>query len=81
MEQNKKIEQLDLEIQKLKSEIMSINEKLDNDNKRINGTKDGERVLMRSVLALMTHAIDGNHVEELKEAKKEMESFLIKENL
>lgn len=60
-------------------------EKLDNDNRRINElekkqaeTNEAISVLMKSMLAMMTNAIDGNHVEELKMARDDMQDYLIK---
>lgn len=60
-------------------------EMLDNDNKRIKEleksrmeTDEAINILMKSMLALMSNAIDGNHVEELKLAKDDMQNYLIK---
>lgn len=60
-------------------------EKLDKDNKRLNElekkqaeTEEAMQIMMKSMLALMTHAIDGNHVEELKKARDDMQEYLIR---
>jgi hypothetical protein len=60
-------------------------EKLDKDNKRLNElekkqaeTEEATQIMMKSMLALMTHAIDGNHVEELKKARDDMQEYLIR---
>lgn len=60
-------------------------EMLDNDNRRIKElekarqeTDEAINILMKSMLALMSNAIDGNHVEELKLAKDDMQNYLIK---
>lgn len=59
-------------------------ELLDNDNRRLKILEDwkaekidSEKIIMKSMLALMTHAIDGNHVEELKQARDDLQSYLI----
>ena len=41
-------------------------------------TDEALQVLMKSMLALMSNAIDGNHVEELKTARDDMQSYLIR---
>ena len=60
-------------------------EKLDNDNRRLNElekkqdrTDQDLQMLMTALSALMTHAIDGNHTNELKKARDEMQEYLIK---
>ena len=60
-------------------------EKLSNDYQTINELKkkqeqtdEAMEILMKSMLAMMSHAIDGNHREELKTARDEMHEFLIK---
>ena len=60
-------------------------EMLDNDNKRLKELereqaemKEAQSVLMKSILALMSHAIDGNHLEELKLARDDMQDYLLR---
>lgn len=60
-------------------------EMLDNDNKRLKELereqaemKEAQSVLMKSILALMSHAIDGNHQEELKLARDDMQEYLLR---
>lgn len=59
--------------------------KLDNDFRRINDlerkqaeTDEALQIMMKSMLALMTHAIDGNHTDELKRARDDMQEYLIR---
>lgn len=58
---------------------------LDNDNKRLNKMEErqtemeeAQKMLMKSMLALMSHSIDGNHLEELKLARDDMQDYLIR---
>ena len=51
---------------------------LDNDNKRLKELEDSNKIIMQSMLALMSHAIDGNHTEDLKEARDELQKYLIR---
>lgn len=60
-------------------------ELLDNDNKRLHQLEqrqsemeEAQKVLMRSMLALMSHAIDGNHTDDLKEARDNLQEYLIR---
>ena len=76
-EQDTKIKELEIEIEGMKIELEKIKKILDNDNRRINSVKEGERVTHRSLLALMEHGIDGNNIEELKKAKEDLNSYLI----
>ena len=59
--------------------------KLDNDNRRIKEleksrqeTDEAINILMQSMLALMSNAIDGNHKEDLKIARDDLQKYLIK---
>lgn len=58
---------------------------LDSDNKRLKelekeqeDMKEAQQVLMKAMLALMSHSIDGNHTDELKHARDEMQDFLLR---
>lgn len=60
-------------------------EMFDNDNKRLNELekeqkemKEAQQVLMKSMLALMSHAIDGNHTEDLRLARDDMQNYLLR---
>lgn len=58
---------------------------LDNDNKRLKELEEwrkesdeAQRVMMKSLLAIMSHSIDGNHMDALKEARDDMQEYLIR---
>lgn len=58
---------------------------LDNDNRRLKALEEGQlemqeanKVLMKSMLALMSHAIDGNHMDELKKTRDDLQEYLIR---
>lgn len=53
-------------------------EMLDRDNKRLKELEESNKIIMQSMLALMSHSIDGNHIEQLKEARDELQSYLIR---
>lgn len=50
---------------------------LDNDKKRLDAIEEGNRVTQRAIMALMGHFLNGNDVDKLKEAKDQLESYLI----
>ena len=57
---------------------------LDKDNKRLHALEDwkteqdaSEKILMKSLLALMSHALDGNHTNELKKARDDLQEYII----
>lgn len=50
---------------------------LDNDDKRLESMEETNRLIMRGVMQLMSHEIDGNHSAQLRETRDDMESYLI----
>ena len=52
-------------------------EKLDRDKKRIDSLEDGNKVLLRGILAMLGHEITGNSVDKLKAAQEEITKYLI----
>lgn len=55
----------------------SIDAKLDRDDQRLNAIEAGSRVTQRAILALLSHGIDGNNVQQMEDAKSELQSYLI----
>lgn len=53
-------------------------EMLDNDNKRLKELEESNKIMMQSMLALMSHAIDGNHKVELEKARNDLQEYLIR---
>ena len=53
-------------------------ELLKKDLLRLDSMGEASRVTQRAILALLSHGIDGNNTEELKNAKKELQEYLIK---
>lgn len=51
---------------------------LDNDNKRLKELEDSNKIIMQSMLALMSHAIDGNHTKDLEKARDDLQKYLIR---
>lgn len=51
--------------------------KLKNDNDRLNALEDANRVLCHGILAIMSHEITGNSIDNLRKAQKEMTDYLV----
>ena len=61
----------------LEKKVDKFSEYLDRDNKRLNSLDEGNRVTQQALLALMSHAINGNDIDKLTRAKDDLESSLI----
>lgn len=70
MEQDKRLTNLE-------ERMARHDELLTNDNIRLKTIEDGNRITQKSLLALLSHGIDGNDVEAMKEAKKQLQDHLI----
>ena len=47
------------------------------DLKRIESIEEGNKVMQKSMLALLKHAIDGNNVDELRKQAQALQDYLI----
>ena len=54
-----------------------IEERLEKGDSRFERIDTGSRVTQKALLALMSHAINGNDVDKLQNAKNELETYLI----
>ena len=54
-----------------------VDQKLDNDKKRLDGIDSGNRVTQLALLALLDHGIDGNNIDQMQHAKEELQNHLI----
>ena len=50
---------------------------LDNDNRRIAELQEGNNLVIKGVMQLITHELEGNHVDKLQQARDEMQQYLI----
>ena len=51
--------------------------KLRNDNERLKSMEEGNKVVCRGILALLSHEINGNSIDKLKSSQTEMTNYLI----
>ena len=50
---------------------------LNNDNKRLKTIEDSNKMILQSLLVIINHEITGNGIEKMKEAREELQEFLI----
>ena len=67
----------DQRLDALEKQVQKFAEYLDRDNRRLNSLDEGNRVTQQALLALMSHAINGNDIDKLSRAKDDLESYLI----
>lgn len=61
----------------LENRIKKVEDKLENDKRQIADIRDGSHVLTKGMLALLEHGINGNNVEQMKEARHDVNEYLI----
>ncbi len=54
-----------------------VNDKLDKDNKRIASLEDGNKVICKALMALLSHEINGNSNDKLQKALSDLNDYLI----
>lgn len=69
-EQNKRISTLEKRVDNLEASS-------NNDNERLRTIEESNRITQRGMLALLKHSINGEDVESLKRAEKDLEEYLI----
>lgn len=67
----------DERIAKLEARMDVAESHLDTDNKRLKQIEEGNRVTQQALLAIMRHDIDGNNMEQLREAESSLQEYLI----
>lgn len=75
--QNKKISDIEDKMKNFEDRLKKHEEYFNNDNKRLLAIEEGNRVTQKALLALMSHAINGNDVDKLKEAENSLREYLI----
>lgn len=52
-------------------------EYLSNDNQRLKDVEDTNRLIMRGIMNLLSHEIDGNHTTQLQKVRDAMNEYLM----
>lgn len=50
---------------------------LDNDNKRLKEIEDSNKMILQCLLVIINHDITGNGVDKMKQARDELQEYLI----
>jgi hypothetical protein len=61
----------------LESTVEDHSEKLKNDHERITQLEESNRIIMRALMAVMSHEVNGNSTEKLQSSMNEIQDFLI----
>lgn len=75
--QNQKLEDISKKIDAIEARLKIHEEYFNNDNRRISAIEEGNRVTQKAILAIMSHAINGNNIDELKKAESALREYLI----
>ena len=73
-----RVEKLEKEMEfGIKVTFEKYEERFSRDLARINGIEDSNKIMLKSLLAIMDHEIDGNHVDQLKAARDELKDYML----
>lgn len=70
-EQNKRLDELE-------DRMDDVEQKLGNDRKELNEIHESNRINALALIALLDHSLDGNNVDQMKNAKDELNHWLAK---
>lgn len=74
-------ERVNLLERKMDFEIKSVFERYDSmfnkDKVRLDSNEEGIKVILKGLLAMMKHEIDGNHTDELKKASEDLQDYIV----
>jgi hypothetical protein len=70
-------QQQNAEIEEIKDRLDKVERKLDNDKIQIADAKECNHVLTKGMLALLEHGINGNNIDQMRDAKNGVEAYLI----
>lgn len=68
--QNEKIAELEERLEKVERELMK-------DEKHLKDVRECNHVITKGVLALLDHGINGNNIDQMKDARSDVEAYLI----
>ena len=61
----------------LKKTVAKHDTLLNNDNKRLKEIEDSNRMILQCLLVIINHDITGNGIEKMKDARDELQEYLI----
>ncbi len=76
-EQDKKLADHDRRLREHDKKLAEHDGYFSNDKRRIDGMEDGNKVTQGAILALLAHAIDGNNVKQMEDARDNLQNYLL----
>ena len=70
-------DELEKRMTEAERKIKEHDEQIAKASSRINTLEKEERLIMRALLALLEHGLDGNNVQKMSEAKNDLEKYLL----
>jgi len=70
-------ERQDDRLTKVEQRLDKVERKLENDKLAIADSKECNHVLTKGMLALLEHGINGNNIDQMKDAKNDVNTYLI----
>lgn len=67
----------DMPVNTLEEQVKQHEEKLKRDHERLNELEESNRIIMRALMAMLSHEINGNSDEKLQSSFDEIQAFLI----
>lgn len=67
----------DAPVNNLEEQVKEHEDKLKRDHERLNELENGNRIMMRAMMAMLSHEINGNSDDKLKASLDEIQKFLI----
>lgn len=76
-EQNSRLDNIDKRLDEIDKTIATFREYFTNDDNRFKAIEKSNKVTQSALLALLKHSLNGNDIESLKSAEKDLESYLL----
>lgn len=65
------------EIEEIKKRLDNVEKELSRDEKHLKDVRECNHVITKGVLALLDHGINGNNIDQMKDARHDVETYLI----
>lgn len=75
--QDKRLELIELKLDKHDKVLEKYQEFFTNDDNRFKSIEKSNKITQSAILALLKHALNGNDINSLQKAEKDLESYLI----
>lgn len=75
--QNKRLELIELKVDKHEKTLEKYQEFFTNDDNRFKSIEKSNKITQSAILALLKHALNGNDINSLQKAEKDLENYLI----